>query len=186
MAQLQLEVGRGERRGVLAPGFSSLPRSTSSSGYPDPTTEDAAVSGSIPEFTARGPIGGIFRGLTPREIIPLRVSDMEDPVQPLTDTPTDHTMSGPTGGTPDNSTLCPRTYAQEPDTAYSRISSTRCRLVVTRDNHRTNTAAHLYVDGGAQLAVVTAKGVAGTVQLAVAGEHLEELIDSLIQAWVTR
>ena len=105
MAQLQLEVERGGR-GFLAPLFSSLPRSTSSSGYPDPTTEDAAVSGSIPEFTARGPIGGIFRGLTPEAIIPPRVSDMEDPVQPLTDTPTDHTMSEPWGGSPDNSTLC--------------------------------------------------------------------------------
>ena len=106
MAQLQLEVGRGERRGVLAPGFSSLPRSTSSSGYPEPTTEDAAVSGSIPEFTARGPIGGIFRGLTPEAIIPPRVSDMEDPVQPFTENLTDHTMSERWGGSPDNSTLC--------------------------------------------------------------------------------
>lgn len=162
--------------------LTSLPRSASASGYSDSTTEDAAVSGSIPEFTARGPIGGIFRGRTPRASIQLRVSNMEDPVQPLTS----QTRSPVHGEDPDNNTLCPTSYAQEPVTAYSRISATRCRLVVTRDQHRTNTAAHLYVDGGAQLAIITAKGVAGTVELAVAGEHLEELIDSLIEAWVNR
>ena len=99
--------------------------------------------------------------------------------------------SGVSPSGPGNAPICPwepsnhpvSGYINEPSEAspYPLAGYSKCRLVVDRDGYRTNSAAHLEVTGASAngLAVIAIKGLAGYVQIAIAGENLQALHDAL-------
>lgn len=91
------------------------------------------------------------------------------------------------GKDPDNESLCKFEASSGPVSAYSvtpdypHAGFSKCRLVVERDDYRTNSAAHLEITGAScqGLAVINIKGMAGYVQIAIAGDNLTDLMDAL-------